>query len=135
MSNNIEPTLNLITPVVDVYYYIPEYSHISSSTENIEEVISVGNFNVGLTIIDPTHCIVYSAFTTMYCKYYQHKWVMHRDDGPAYMSSGERCGFYYNGTNFKVENLPIDNETKLMLALKYTPIMLGSRYNWYDCQS
>lgn len=47
------------------------------------------------------------------------KWVVHCEDGPAIIYP-DCVWFFYNGVNYMIPNMPIDNETKLMLALKYS---------------
>lgn len=49
------------------------------------------------------------------------KFVAHRDDGPAILDDTS-IWFFYDGINYTIEDMPIDNETKLMLVLKYTQL-------------
>ncbi len=63
-------------------------------------------------------------------KHHQNKWVLHCDDGPAMVYGGDTKIFFNNGINVKIEELPIDDETKTMLMLKYEHVRKDS-YMWY----
>jgi hypothetical protein len=53
-----------------------------------------------------------------HCKFINNEWVLHNDNGFA-VKQGKNIWFFYNGTNFKVEDMPIDGEMKVILTLKH----------------
>ncbi len=59
----------------------------------------------------------------MHLKRIYGKYVPHNTSGPAYTTNlpNENIHhFFVNGRNYTIDNMPIDNETKCMLKLKYT---------------
>ena len=46
--------------------------------------------------------------------------IWHRENGPAVINYDQKCvRFFLHGTSVKIEDLPCDDETKVLLALKY----------------
>ncbi len=63
---------------------------------------------------------------TFLCKLHNDEWVMHAEDRPAIIYP-ETAWFFYNGINYVIEDIPhLDEESKLILKLKYTQ---RSNYN------
>lgn len=64
------------------------------------------------------------------------EYMLHREDGPAYIYTGEygdQYYFHYHGVNVLIGDLPCDDEIKLMLVLKYGNILEDqlSDYHYY----
>ncbi len=55
------------------------------------------------------------------------KYCLHREDGPAASMEGSIVSqyFYYKGYGCLIEDLPIDDETKVYLKLKYSGYFHG----------
>ncbi len=60
------------------------------------------------------------------------RWVIHHDSAPAWCCENGNVYFFYEGINMKIDAMPIDDDIKLILKLKYeycgrTP----NGYEWY----
>jgi hypothetical protein len=62
--------------------------------------------------------------STIHLKYHNEQYVLHHESEPSLILHHPtiRYAFFVNGVTTQIEDLPCDNEVKLILKLKYSPI-------------
>lgn len=55
---------------------------------------------------------------TWHCKLIGDEWVVHHDSEPAVVQD-DTVWFFYEGINVSINDMPIDDEAKVILTLKY----------------
>lgn len=91
---------------------------------------------VTFDMIDDIHAIAYTNFKlVLHCKYVNNKWVAHSDTQYALYNDLEAYYFFYEGVNYTIEDMPIDDECKVILLLKYGSMICNGTYDfgyvWY----
>ncbi len=115
-------------PEIPTNYY--EYTYSKSRADRVIFDINSSTIYIdGVCItskVGDGHTVYLTSDGTEYC--------LHREDGPAYIEEYigvTRSYFHINGYNYKIEDLPVDDEMKLYLKLMHDGYTEGHAYHYY----
>ncbi len=119
-----------------IYFYPNE----QTEKDSVNSVSVINKELVEFVVLSDGTAVGKSDYESVYLckKMHDGKWVLHSETEPALTNktSGAHY-FFYDGINVTIEDLPIDNEMKLILKLKYHVTSefqadYESGFVWYD---
>jgi hypothetical protein len=111
---------NIITPlkVVNMMPSARYSSHDSPEQWKRIDITIPDSHNGYITYVDHSNGI-------WQCKLLNNEWYLHHDSEPAIIQDNV-VWFFHNGVNMNINDMPIDDELKLLYTLKYE---VNSDYN------
>ncbi len=109
---------------IDVYYTAVAHAQPNSN------MLTISRKRHDEIIIDDFRRIYRSEWDEyeVHCILINGLYYLHREDGPAYKHAN-RYRFHHEGMFYSIENMPIEDDMKMILTLTYTKSEIGE--DWY----